>query len=51
MTGARQFTENHFAVTTFGRIRLLVDGTFRQVQHKSKQLFFSVQISFDQIST
>ena len=31
--GARQFVENHFADTTIGRIRLLVNATFRQVRH------------------
>ena len=31
--GARQFVENHFAHTTIGRIRLLVDATFRRVRH------------------
>ena len=31
--GARQFVENHFADTTFGRIRLLVDATFGRVRH------------------
>ena len=32
-SGARQFVENHFADTTIGRTRLLVDATFRQVRH------------------
>ena len=31
--GARHFVESHFVGTTFGRIRLLVDVTFRRVQH------------------
>ena len=31
--GARQFVENHFADMTIGRIRLLVNTTFRRVQH------------------
>ena len=31
--GARQFVENHFADTTIGRTRLLVDATFRRVRH------------------
>ena len=32
-TGARHFVESHFVGTTFGRIRLLVDVTFRRVRH------------------
>ena len=31
--GARHFVESHFVGTTFGRIRLLVDVTFRRVRH------------------
>ena len=56
-TGARQFVENHFADTTIGRIRLLVDATFRQVRHlveKNSQVRHSVEIVkslfFDQTS-
>ena len=44
--GARQFVENHFADTTIGRIRLLVDATFRQVRHlveKNSQVRHSVE--------
>ena len=55
--GARQFVENHFADTTIGRIRLLVDATFRQVRHlveKNSQVRHSVEIVkslfFDQTS-
>ena len=33
LSGARQFVENHFADMTIGRIRLLVDATFRRVRH------------------
>ena len=53
-SGARHFVESHFVGTTFGRIRLLVDVTFRRVQHSveknarydipskwSTQLFFN----------
>ena len=32
-TGARHFVESHFVGTTFGRIRLSVDVTFRGVRH------------------
>ena len=45
--GARQFVENHFADTTIGRIRLLVDATFRRVRHlaeKNSQVRHSVEI-------
>ena len=55
--GARQFVENHFADTTIGRIRLLVDATFRRVRHlaeKKSQVRHSVEIVkslfFDQTS-
>ena len=55
--GARQFVENHFADTTIGRIRLLVDATFRRVRHlveKNSQVRHSVEIVkplfFDQMS-
>ena len=55
--GARQFLENHFADTTIGRIRLLVDATFRRVRHlveKNSQVRHSVEIVtslfFDQTS-
>ena len=55
--GARQFVENRFADTTIGRIRLLVDATFRQVRHlveKNSQVRHSVEIVkslfFDQTS-
>ena len=44
---ARQFVENHFADTTIGRIRLLVDATFRQERHlveKNSQVRHSVEI-------
>ena len=54
---ARQFVENHFADTTIGRIRLLVDATFRQERHlieKNSQVRHSVEIVkslfFDQTS-
>ena len=33
LPGARHFVESHFVGTTFGRIRLLVDVTFRRVRH------------------
>ena len=45
--GARQFVENHFADTTIGRIRLLVDATVRRVRHlveKTSQVRHSVEI-------
>ena len=55
--GARRFVENHFADTTIGRIRLLVDATFRRVRHlveKNSQVRHSVEIVkslfFDQTS-
>ena len=47
MKGARQFVENHFADMTIGRIRLLVDATFRRVRHlveKNSQVRHSVEI-------
>ena len=57
IAGARQFVENHFANTTIGRIRLLVDATFRRVQHlveKNSQVRHLVEIVkslfFDQTS-
>ena len=57
LEGARQFVENHFADTTIGRIRLLVDATVRQVRHlveKTSQVRHSVEIVkslfFDQTS-
>ena len=57
MKGARQFVENHFADMTIGRIRLLVDATFRRVRHlveKNSQVRHSVEIVmslfFDQTS-
>ena len=55
--GARQFVENHFADTTIGCMRLLVDATFRRVRHlveKNSQVRHSVEIVtslfFDQTS-
>ena len=55
--GARQFVENHFADTTIGRIRLLVDATIRRVRHmveKNSQVRHLVEIVkslfFDQTS-
>ena len=33
LVGARQFVESHFVGTTFGRIRLLFEMTFRRVRH------------------
>ena len=55
--GARQFVENHFADTTIGRIRLLVDATFRLVRHmveKNSQVRHLVEnvksLFFDQTS-
>ena len=52
-----QFVENHFAHTTIGRVRLLVDATFRRVRHlveKNSQVRHSVEIVkslfFDQMS-
>ena len=47
LVGARQFIENHFADTTIGCIRLLVDATFRRVLHlveKISQVRHSVEI-------
>ena len=56
-TGAPQFVKNHFADTTIGGIRLLVDATFRRVRHlveKNSQVRHSVEIVkslfFDQTS-
>ena len=46
-SGARQFVENHFADTTIGRIRLLVDATFRRERHLveyNSQVRHSVEI-------
>ena len=55
--GARQYVENHFTDMTIGRIRLLVDATFRRVRHlveKNSQVRHSVEIVkslfFDQMS-
>ena len=45
--GARYFVESHFVCTTFGRIRLLVDVTFRRVRHsveKNGQVRHSVEM-------
>ena len=47
--GARQFVEDHFADTTIGLIRLLVDATFRRVHvrrlvEKTSQVQHSVEI-------
>ena len=45
--GARHFVERHFVGTTFGRIRLLVDVTFRQVRHsveKNNQVRHSIEL-------
>ena len=57
IVGARQFVENHFADMTIGRIRLLVDATFRRVRHlveNNSQVRHSVEIVkslfFDQTS-
>ena len=53
-TGARQFVENHFADTTIGRIRLLVDATFRQVRHlveKNSQVDIRSKLSSHCFST
>ena len=57
LVGARQFVENHFADTTIGRIRLLVDATFRLVRHmveKNSQVRHLVEnvksLFFDQTS-
>ena len=36
--GARHFVESHFVGTTFGRIRLLVDVTFRRVRHSVEKI-------------
>ena len=47
-TGARQLVENHFDDTTIGHIRLLVDTTFRRVQHlveNNSQVRHSVELS------
>ena len=35
---ARHFVESHFVGTTFGRIRLLVDVTFRRVRHSVEKV-------------
>ena len=45
--GTRQFVENHFADTTIGHIRLLVDATFHRVRHlveKDSQVRHLVEI-------
>ena len=36
--GARHFVESHIVGTTFGRIRLLVDVTFRRVRHSVEKI-------------
>ena len=52
--GARQFVKNHLADTTIGRIRLLVDATFRRVRHlveKNSQVRHSVEVVKSLFST